>query len=147
MVLATGVNALTYMATGLTAGLTYSFKVEARNTYGYSSYSDVAVILCATSPARPAAPTTEIQDDNVILTWAKPSENGTPITHYTVLIEQADSTFSTELTSCDGTDDTVVAATQCTIPLSVLQQAPYSLSTLGVAINAKVSATNAYGTS
>lgn len=64
-----------------------------------------------------------------------------------MLIEQADSSFATELTSCDGADETIIALTQCTIPLSVLQQAPYSLSTLGVEINAKVSATNSYGTS
>jgi hypothetical protein len=38
--LESGVTTLSYTAIGLTAGQTYKFKVEARNTYGYSALSD-----------------------------------------------------------------------------------------------------------
>lgn len=38
--LATGVTSTSYIATGLTAGTTYSFKVYARNAVGYSLGSD-----------------------------------------------------------------------------------------------------------
>ena len=34
--IATSVTTTSYTATGLTAGKTYTFKVEARNSYGYS---------------------------------------------------------------------------------------------------------------
>jgi hypothetical protein len=47
LVLVSELNALTYTAIGLTAGNTYKFKVEARNSYGYSAYSDIVAILCA----------------------------------------------------------------------------------------------------
>jgi hypothetical protein len=56
--LESGVTTLAYTATVLTAGLTYKFKVEARNTYGFSALSDEVSILCATIPSVPATPTT-----------------------------------------------------------------------------------------
>jgi hypothetical protein len=56
VVRATGVTALSYTATGLTAGLTYKFTIEARNSYGYSDPSTPVSIICATIPAVPATP-------------------------------------------------------------------------------------------
>lgn len=60
VILADGILTTSYTATGLTYGSTYSFRVEAQNTYGYSAYSDVVAILCATSPEQPNVPTTTI---------------------------------------------------------------------------------------
>lgn len=37
--LATGVYTKNFIATGLSAGTTYAFKIESRNQYGYSGYS------------------------------------------------------------------------------------------------------------
>lgn len=45
--------ATNYVATGLMAGQTYEFKVEARNQYDYSDFSDVLALLCATLPEVP----------------------------------------------------------------------------------------------
>jgi hypothetical protein len=59
-VLADSILITTYTATGLTYAQTYKFKVEAQNAYGYSAYSDVVAILCATYPEQPTAPTTTI---------------------------------------------------------------------------------------
>jgi hypothetical protein len=42
-----------YTATGLTQGLTYSFKVQARNDYGFSDYSEPMSALAAQVPAQP----------------------------------------------------------------------------------------------
>lgn len=50
MTLAEVVNGLTYTATGLTTGAIYKFKVEARNQYGFSVYSDILAVLCAAEP-------------------------------------------------------------------------------------------------
>lgn len=58
VVLTSLLDQLTYTASGLTFGNTYKFKVEARNSFGYSVYSEVASILCAAAPSRPAKPST-----------------------------------------------------------------------------------------
>lgn len=58
--LASGVTSTSYTATGLTAGLTYKFKVEARNEFGYSQMSEEVEILCATYPERPTDVTSTV---------------------------------------------------------------------------------------
>jgi hypothetical protein len=82
----------------------------------------------------------------VIFDWDEPTNNGKELTHYTIYFRQSDDTYSTQLTYCDGTDSTIIFATQCTIPMSVFTAEPYSL-TLGQNINIKLTATNEYGTS
>lgn len=84
VVLASALNLLTYTAIGLTAGNTYKFKVEARNSYGYSSYSDVIAILCASNPEQPAPATTTVVGNQVVIDWSRPIENGTPVTGYNI---------------------------------------------------------------
>ena len=61
--LAINITATSYTATNLDAGTTYTFKVEARNSYGYSAPSAAASILCATVPSMPVAPTTLVIAD------------------------------------------------------------------------------------
>lgn len=51
-----------------------------------------------------------------------------------------------QLTYCDGADSTIIANTECTIPIDVLTEAPYGLS-FGSSVFAQVSATNSKGTS
>ena len=50
-VLASGVTSLSYTIASLTQGLTYQLKVEARNAYGFSVYSNLVSILTAQAPA------------------------------------------------------------------------------------------------
>jgi hypothetical protein len=57
-IIATGVTSTQYTATGLTAGKTYTFKVEARNRFGYSLSSIPVSILFAGVPEAPPAPST-----------------------------------------------------------------------------------------
>ena len=45
--LASGVATTSYLVTGLIAGTTYKFKVQSRNSYGYSEYSSEVSILAA----------------------------------------------------------------------------------------------------
>ncbi len=56
IVRASEITATSYTATGLTAGLTYKFKVESRNSFGYSDLSSEISIICATLPSIPATP-------------------------------------------------------------------------------------------
>jgi hypothetical protein len=86
MVAASGVSSTSYTVTGLTAGKTYEFKVIARNSYGYGSYSTILTVLAGSAPSTPVAPTTTISGSNVIISWTKPSENGASITAYTITI-------------------------------------------------------------
>jgi hypothetical protein len=81
--------------------------------------------------------------NNVIISWKKPSENGTPITAYTILIKESDGGFSEALPSCNGALATIRDAKECTVPLYA---DPYNL-ILGQTIESKIIATNNYGSS
>ena len=91
-------------------------------------------------------PVSTVIADKVVLNWNAPVDNGMPITGYNVYIQKSDNTFVTELVNCDGSQTQIKTTTECTIPLSILTAAPFSL-TLGSEINAKLTAYNAYGES
>ncbi len=90
----TGVTSTLYTITGLTAGKTYEFKVDARNSYGYSTSSSVLTLLCAFIPDSPTTITTANANDKVSVTWNDPVTNGSPIIGYKILIKQKDLTFT-----------------------------------------------------
>jgi hypothetical protein len=48
--LVSGLSSLEYTATSLTQGATYQFKVEARNSYGLSFFSNIISVLAAQEP-------------------------------------------------------------------------------------------------
>jgi len=93
-------------------------------------------------PSVPSAPTTSVNSNtSVTITWVAPSDGGSAITAYTVAIRRSDGiTFTTELTHCN------VSTTTCTVPISVLQAPPYTL-TWGASIFATVAARNDEGIS
>jgi hypothetical protein len=62
-----------YKAENLITGVTYKFKIEARNSYGYSVFSDVLNILCAFNPEVPLAPTSVLNNDKVTISWTEPN--------------------------------------------------------------------------
>jgi hypothetical protein len=49
---------LPYIAKPLTVGVTYTFKVQSRNIFGYSAFSNGVSILAAQIPDKPATPIT-----------------------------------------------------------------------------------------
>ena len=120
--------------------------MEARNSYGYSPYSDVLAVLCATKPEAPATPTTTVVASDVIVDWNPPVKNGLPILSYTVYIQKSDGSFELELTDCDGSSADVVLNSQCVIPLDTLTASPFNLN-LGDSVKAKLFANNEYGDS
>jgi hypothetical protein len=109
-VLASNVPQATYTATQMTTGLTYRFRVEARNIYGYSYFSNIVSILAAQKPDIPVAPTTTFINDNVIISWTPPLDRGSPITTYSIVILQADGNYQQSATYCDGTTQIIVGA-------------------------------------
>ena len=117
IVLAQNLLDRTYTATGLTAGTTYSFKVESQNADGYSPLSAEVSILCATYPETPAQPSTTVVNNQVIFNWDAPVDNGLEIIGYYVYIRQSDLTYIVDRTLCDGLDFTVITNTECTVDL------------------------------
>lgn len=136
-----------YTATGLSTGVTYHFKVQARNSYGFSDYSNEISVLAAQMPERPLAPNTTINGPLVDIDWHAPFDNGSPIIGYTILIRKSDNvTYETEVTSCDGSNPTIVSNTICQVPISTLKSAAFDLP-WGAEIWCKVIAINLYGQS
>jgi hypothetical protein len=81
---------LIYTALNLNQGTVYSFRVQARNSYGYSGFSNIVSILAAQEPDVPASPFTTFNFDHVTIDWYAPDNAGSIITHYTILIRQGD---------------------------------------------------------
>jgi hypothetical protein len=55
-----GILDTSYTVTGLSTGVTYKFKVLARNSYDVSIYSNEVIELAAQIPNKPLAPLTTI---------------------------------------------------------------------------------------
>jgi hypothetical protein len=81
-------TSLIFVATGLTSGTTYEFKIEAKNEYGYSEYSETMSLLAAATPEVPISVTTEMAGNQVKVAWQLPSDNGSPITEYKLFIKE-----------------------------------------------------------
>jgi hypothetical protein len=81
-----------------------------------------------------------VSGSNVIINWVAPYDGGSTITGYTVEIQQSDLTTFTTYTGCTDT------AVSCTVPISVLQAAPYNLA-VGSSVYARITAINAIGSS
>jgi len=81
-----------------------------------------------------------------VFSWTAPYDGGSAITSYTIQIKQKDGTFTEDATNCDGSNEAIRTARSCTVQISVLQAAPYSLE-WGDSIYAKVIASNTVGSS
>lgn len=146
-VLASGLIDPEYLATGLTFGVTYEFKVESRNSYSYSPYSDTLTLLCAFKPDPPLVITTANTNDLVTVQWDDPIANGYPIHAYRFFFLESDGvTYTEETVECDGTDANIVANRECTIALLTLRSAPYNL-VQGDSVWVKIISVNTYGES
>jgi fibronectin type 3 domain-containing protein len=85
-VIAVGVATTSYTVTSLSLGTTYEFTVEARNNDGYSSESSSVTLFHATAPDTPATPSTSNTGTDIVVSWSAPSDNGSTITSYQILI-------------------------------------------------------------
>ena len=79
--------------------------------------------------------------------WVAPDDGGSAITDFVIVVRQQDgTTYTTELSNCDGSNTSIVTDTECEIPISILKDAPFSL-VWGGSIWSKVTAVNYYGAS
>jgi hypothetical protein len=95
-VLASSIQSRQYLAESLTPGVTYKFTVEARNSYGFSVLSDEIVLLAAFKPEAPTVVSTANLNDQVVISWNEPVDNGSPITQYLVYIRNSESVLQQE---------------------------------------------------
>jgi len=124
----------------LTPGVTYGFKIKARNAFGLSDDSVEFRILCGTVPDAPIAPTTTTIASDVIIAWLAPSNNGSPIIGYRVYLQSKSGSYIEEKKYCQNTA-ALVTARSCTMPLIELIETTYGLA-LGDSVYAKIIAIN-----
>lgn len=136
------------IALGITSGTTYQFKVRAYNKWGWGEFSPVVSILAASVPSQMATVTTSLDSSTggVQISWTNPSSNGAAVTSYYIEIQDNSGVWRTETTDCDGNNNAIFFARACTIPMSTLTSAPFSL-TLGALVQVRASAINVYGQS
>jgi titin len=117
-----------YVATGLTNGTTYAFRIIATNAAGAGAATEPVLATPATTPGAPTSVATVAGDGFVTLTWSAPASNGgAVVTSY--LIEK----------STDGTTWTTAATTSA-------REFTVTGLTNGTAYRFRVSAENAAGT-
>lgn len=123
-VVATGLTNRQYTAIGLDFGAIYEFKVEARNSYSYSALSSPLQLYCAHIAEPPLVVTTQNLNDQVVINWELPVENGSPATGYNVFLQTKAGDFVQESTQCQTSGSTVRT---CQISLLTLTSDPYLL--------------------
>jgi hypothetical protein len=136
-------TALSFLRTaGITGGLTYRFRVRARNKYGYGSFSDVLTVVTALAPTAPSTVTTAQEVSNVKISWAAPTANGVSVSEYQILIRKKDGSYASTAT-CLGSSAAVVTNRYCYVSFLTLR------SDFGLLINdvvyARVRAYNSMG--
>jgi hypothetical protein len=117
---------------GLTAGATYTFTVQAANGTGSGAVSgqsnSITVPSGATAPAAPSAVTASPGNQAVVVNWTAPSDGGSPITGYKVTTFEGATELGSGSVSGSSTSATIESLTN------------------GVNYTFKVTATNAIGT-
>lgn len=69
------VNSFT-MSSGFNPGVTFQFRVRAKNSIDYGTYSSTISLTPMSVPSKMAAPTTEISNVYVKITWVNSNLNG-----------------------------------------------------------------------
>lgn len=90
-VIASALTSESYVATGLTSGITYQFRVKARTEFGLSNESKLLSLLCAYKPEPPQAVYTSNDGKQVLVQWSNPVTNGSPITEYKIYVKKSQS--------------------------------------------------------
>lgn len=93
-----------FIVFSLSPGVTYRFKVQARNIFGLSDFSAELELLSAYVPLKPESPDAYILDDKLIISWNDPAPNGSPLLGYRIYFNQHGTTdvFLEETTECLG---------------------------------------------
>jgi hypothetical protein len=131
---------------GLTVGEFYKFKVQSKNNFGLSEYSNELVLLCAWVPSAPAEPQCTLESDFIRIAWEEPSNGGSNIYGYRVEIRTIATTWVQDLNDCDGSLEAITDQLYCDVKFETLMTAPFNLP-LYEQINVRMVAYNIYGES
>lgn len=108
-----------YLHMSLTGGHTYSYKIKAVNKYGEAlAFSDATEMLTGQAPEMVTAPTTQITDIYVVISWVAPFDNYLEISSYQVLLKVASGDFEELTDLCDGSDYSSMTEQFCTVPMN-----------------------------
>jgi len=91
-----------------------------------------------------SGPTTSIVGTNIRISWTVPETNGAAMTSYIIVVRDKTNFYYSDITSCDGTNPTIVAQLYCDIPMATLRATPFSL-IRGDSIYTKVNGANIKG--
>jgi hypothetical protein len=95
-------------------GGTYDFKVRARNIYGFGAFSQTTTIEASTLPDTPEISTVTAVGTQVEISFSVPSDNGSPISLYEVLIRKKDGDLSHN-SECDASLQESLGVMSCLV--------------------------------
>lgn len=132
------------MTSGFTPGVTYSFRVRAKNYLGYGPYSFTILSTPSSIPDKMATAAVSTISTSVRVAWNLPNLNGGTLVSFRVWVLKKDGTYNLESTWCSESDSLVTANKYCLIRMSDLLAAPYNLLKSDTVV-VKVQASNTKG--
>jgi titin len=97
----TATTATTYNASGLSNGVTVSFRVSALNASGVGAASSVVTVVPFAGPTAPSSVTAVANDGAVSLSWSAAGDNGSPVIGYAIEVTTDGTTWSTVATTAN----------------------------------------------
>jgi hypothetical protein len=132
------------MTSGFTPGITYTFRVRAKNSIGLGVYSFTIVVTPASIPSKMATAATSTVSTSVRIAWDLPNLNGGTIISYRVWIMKKDGTYNLESTWCSESDSLMTTNRYCLVRMTDLTSTTYNLVRSDL-VRVKVQASNAKG--
>jgi hypothetical protein len=109
-----------YVVTGLTAGATYSFTVEAHNATGYGPTATTNSVTLANVPGQPSSVSVLPSNASAAVSWTAPTSNGgSAITNYSVKVYLS-SNLSTPVATQTYSAGSVCATAPCSATVTSL---------------------------
>lgn len=139
-------NALvtSYTFGGISGGLTYKFKVRAKNIYDYGTFSNTVSIVAVDVPGKVGIPSVTLSGTNVVIDWDEPNSHYSTIVEYDVQFQTSTAGTFTTMNACKSSlDATILTNTNCTVDMLALKAATgLSVDSL---IKVKIAARNGKG--
>ena len=92
--------------------------MTAYNIYGYGYASNTTTIIPTDVPSKVAIPTVVISTVDVLISWTAPNDHHATIDSYEIQFLTMSGSFVTDNNDCNGASPTIVAATDCLVPMT-----------------------------